>query len=148
MISGLLINPQLISNVGLKQLKYTLEPYKEAQGPLRAVQKFAIILMTTQGSDSLRPWFGTKMSRLSRMNIVDRVETELFIRDQVTEGVRQFFKLQAEESVQNAQTADDLITSIELLEVDINTANQVSVVIKLTPAKYSAVIYSIPVGGN
>jgi hypothetical protein len=148
MISGLLINPQLISNVGPKQLKYTLEPYKEAQGPLRAVQKFAIILMTTQGSDSLRPWFGTKMSRLSRMNIVDRVETELFIRDQVTEGVRQFFKLQAEESVQNAQTADDLITSIELLEVDINTANQVSVVIKLTPAKYSAVIYSIPVGGN
>ena len=104
--------------------------------------------MTTQGSDSLRPWFGTKMSRLSRMNIVDRVETELFIRDQVTEGVRQFFKLQAEESVQNAQTADDLITSIELLEVDINTANQVSVVIKLTPAKYSAVIYSIPVGGS
>lgn len=148
MISGLLINPQLISNVGPKQLKYTLEPYKEAQGPLRAVQKFAIILMTTQGSDSLRPWFGTKMSRLSRMNIVDRVETELFIRDQVTEGVRQFFKLQAEESVQNAQTADDLITSIELLEVDINTANQVSVVIKLTPAKYSAVIYSIPVGGS
>lgn len=148
MISGLLINPQLISNVGPKQLKYTLEPYKEAQGPLRAVQKFAIILMTTQGSDSLRPWFGTKMSRLSRMNIVDRVETELFIRDQVTEGIRQFFKLQAEESVQNAQTADDLITSIELLEVDINTANQVSVVIKLTPAKYSAVIYSIPVGGN
>ena len=148
MISGVLINPQLISNVGPKQLKYTLEPYKEAQGPLRAVQKFAIILMTTQGSDSLRPWFGTKMSRLSRMNIVDRVETELFIRDQVTEGVRQFFKLQAEESVQNAQTADDLITSIELLEVDINTANQVSVVIKLTPAKYSAVIYSIPVGGS
>ncbi len=148
MISGLLINPQLISNVGPKQLKYTLEPYKEAQGPLRAVQKFAIILMTTQGSDSLRPWFGTKMSRLSRMNIVDRVETELFIRDQVTEGVRQFFKLQAEESVQNTQTADDLITSIELLEVDINTANQVSVVIKLTPAKYSAVIYSIPVGGS
>ena len=148
MISGLLINPQLISNVGPKQLKYTLEPYKEAQGPLRAVQKFAIILMTTQGSDSLRPWFGTKMSRLSRMNIVDRVETELFIRDQVTEGVRQFFKLQAEESVQNAQTADDLITSIELLEVDINTANQVSVVIKLTPAQYSAVIYSIPVGGS
>ena len=148
MISGLLINPQLISNVGPKQLKYTLEPYKEAQGPLRAVQKFAIILMTTQGSDSLRPWFGTKMSRLSRMNIVDRVETELFIRDQVTEGVRQFFKLQAEESVQNTQTADDLITSIELLEVDINAANQVSIVIKLTPAKYSAVIYSIPVGGN
>ena len=148
MISGLLINPQLISNVGPKQLKYTMEPYKMAEGPLRAVQKFSVILMTTQGSDTLRPWFGTKLSRLSRMNIVDRVETELFIRDQVTEGIRQFFKLQAEESTQNAQTANDLITSIELMEVAINDANQIYVVIKLTPAKYSSVVYSIPVGGN
>ena len=148
MISGLLINPQLISNVGPKQLKYTLEPYKEAQGPLRAIQKFAVILMTMQGSDSLRPWFGTKISRLSRMNIVDRVETELFIRDQVTEGIRQFFKLQAEESRQNDQTADDLITSIELLSIKIDSGHNITVQIKLTPAKYSAVIYSIPVGGN
>ena len=119
-----------------------------AEGPLRAVQKFSVILMTTQGSDTLRPWFGTKLSRLSRMNIVDRVETELFIRDQVTEGIRQFFKLQAEESTQNAQTANDLITSIELMEVAINDANQIYVVIKLTPAKYSSIVYSIPVGGN
>ena len=148
MISGLLINPQLISNVGPKQLKYTLEPYNKAEGPLRAVQKFAVILMTTQGSDSIRPWFGTKLSRLSRMNIVDRVETELFIRDQVTEGIRQFFKLQSEESVQNAQEADDLITGIELLDVNINEANQIYVRIKFTPAKYSSVVYSIPVGGN
>ena len=148
MISGLLINPQLISNVGPKQLKYTLEPYNKSEGPLRAVQKFAVILMTTQGSDSIRPWFGTKLSRLSRMNIVDRVETELFIRDQVTEGIRQFFKLQSEESIQNAQDADDLITSIELLDVNINEANQIYVRIKFTPAKYSSVVYSIPVGGN
>lgn len=143
MISGLIINPRLEKNVGPVEVLYTLDPYDKAEGPVRAMQKFTVILMTTVGTDSFRPWFGTYISRLCRMNIINKTETQLFVRDQVSEAIRQFFKLQSEEYAQNTQTADDLITSIELLELTINDQNQIFLKIKFTPARYASVVYSM-----
>ena len=130
MISSLIINPRLEQNIGPVRLHYTLDPYDKAEGPIRAMQKLAVILMTTVGSDPIRPWFGTYISRLARMNVVDRTETKIFVRDQVSEAIRQFFKLQSEESQQNNQTADDVISSIELVELDLNSNNEIFMRIK------------------
>lgn len=143
MISGLIMHPRLESNVGPQRVGYTLDPYDKVEGPLRAMQKFTVILMTSIGTDPLRPWFGTRISKLVRMNIIDLTETQVFIRDQVSDAIRQFFKLQNAENSQNTQTADDIITSIELISIDINNANQISLTIRFTSAKYSSVIYSM-----
>lgn len=143
MISSLIMNPRLEPNVGPEKLNYTLDPYDKAEGPLRAMQKFAVILLTTVGSDPIRPWFGTYISRLCRMNVVDRTETKIFVRDQVSEAIRQFFKLQSEEATQNRQTADDVITSIELVDLDLSADNNVFLRIKFESIKYSSVIYSM-----
>ncbi|MBR3599572.1 MAG: hypothetical protein IKL53_06810 [Lachnospiraceae bacterium] len=143
MISSLIMNPRLEPNVGPAKLNYTLDPYDKAEGPLRAMQKFAVILLTTVGSDPIRPWFGTYISRLCRMNVVDRTETKIFVRDQVSEAIRQFFKLQSEEATQNRQTADDVITSIELVDLDLSADNNVFLRIKFESIKYSSVIYSM-----
>lgn len=145
MISGLIINPRLEGKVGPVEVKYTLDPYDKAEGPVRAMQKFTVILMTTVGTDPLRPWFGTYLSRLCRMNIVDRTETQIFVRDQVSEAIRQFFVLQSAESSQNIQSSDDVISSIELVNLDINDANQISLEIKFVSAKYSSIIYSMKI---
>lgn len=143
MISSLIMNPRLEPDVGPVKLNYTLDPYDKAEGPLRAMQKFAVILLTTVGSDPIRPWFGTYISRLCRMNVVDRTETKIFVRDQVSEAIRQFFKLQSEEATQNRQTADDVITSIELVDLDLSADNNVFLHIKFESIKYSSVIYSM-----
>lgn len=145
MISGLIINPLLEPNKGRIEVKYTLDPYTKVEGPLRAMQKFTVILMTTVGTDPLRPWFGTYISRLCRMNIVDRTETQIFIRDQISEAIRQFFLLQSGESSQNKQSADDLISSIELVNLNIDAANTITIEIKFVSVKYTSVIYSIKI---
>jgi len=145
MISGLIMTPRLESNIGPVRVTYTLDPYDKVAGPLRAMQKFTVILMTGVGTDPIRPWFGTKLSKLVRMNVVDTTETKVFVRDQVSEAIRQFFKLQSLESSQNTQTADDIITSIELISLDINAANQISITVRFTPAKAASIVYSMKV---
>lgn len=145
MISGLIMTPRLESDIGPVRVKYTLDPYDKVAGPLRAMQKFTVILMTGVGTDPIRPWFGTKLSKLVRMNVVDTTETKVFVRDQVSEAIRQFFKLQSLESSQNTQTADDIITSIELISLDINAANQIFITVRFTPAKAASIVYSMKV---
>lgn len=148
MIKGLLINPQLEKNVGKQLVTCTLNPYITAEGPIRAMQKFLVILLTTVGSDSMRPWFGTYMPQMLHMNIVNRTETQLFIREQVSEAIRQFFKLQSGEATQNNQEAIDLISSIELTDLTINNSNQIFLNIKFTPIKQESIIYSLKLGGT
>lgn len=148
MIKGLLINPQLEKNVGKQLVTCTLNPYTTAEGPIRAMQKFLVILLTTVGSDSMRPWFGTYMPQMLHMNIVNRTETQLFIREQVSEAIRQFFKLQSGEATQNNQEAIDLISSIELKNLTINNSNQIFLNIKFTPVKQESIIYSLKLGGT
>lgn len=148
MIKGLLINPQLEKNVGKQLVTCTLNPYVTAEGPIRAMQKFLVILLTTVGSDSMRPWFGTYMPQMLHMNIVNHTETQLFVREQVSEAIRQFFKLQSNESTQNNQEAIDLISSIELTDLTISNSNQIFLNIKFTPAKQESIIYSLKLGGT
>lgn len=148
MIKGLLINPQLEKNVGKQLVTCTLNPYTTAEGPIRAMQKFLVILLTTVGSDSMRPCFGTYMPQMLHMNIVNRTETQLFIREQVSEAIRQFFKLQSGEATQNNQEAIDLISSIELTDLTINNSNQIFLNIKFTPVKQESIIYSLKLGGT
>lgn len=148
MIKGLLINPQLEKNVGKQLVTCTLNPYTTAEGPIRAMQKFLVILLTTVGSDSMRPWFGTYMPQVLHMNIVNRTETQLFIRGQVSEAIRQFFKLQSGEATQNNQEAIDLISSIELKDLTINNSNQIFLNIKFTPVKQESIVYSLKLGGT
>ena len=148
MIKGLLINPQLEKNAGKQLVTCTLNPYTTAEGPIRAMQKFLVILLTTVGSDSMRPWFGTYMPQMLHMNIVNRTETQLFIREQVSEAIRQFFKLQSSEATQNNQEAIDLISSIELKDLTINNSNQIFLNIKFTPVKQESIIYSLKLGGT
>ena len=148
MIKGLLINPQLEKNVGKQLVTCTLNPYTTAEGPIRAMQKFLVILLTTVGSDSMRPWFGTYMPQMLHMNIVNRTETQLFIREQVSEAIRQFFKLQSGEATQNNQEAIDLISSIELKDLTINNSNQIFLNIKFTPVKQESITYSLKLGGT
>ena len=148
MIKGLLINPQLEKNIGKQLVTCTLNPYTMAEGPIRAMQKFLVILLTTVGSDSMRPWFGTYMPQMLHMNIVNRTETQLFIREQVSEAIRQFFKLQSGEATQNNQEAIDLISSIELTDLTINNSNQIFLNIKFTPVKQESIIYSLKIGGT
>lgn len=148
MIKGLLINPQLEKNVGKKLVTCTLNPYTTAEGPIRAMQKFLVILLTTVGSDSMRPWFGTYMPQMLHMNIIDKTETQLFVREQVSEAIRQFFKLQSDEATQNNQEAIDLISSIELTDLTINNSNQIFLNIKFTPVKQESIIYSLKLGGT
>lgn len=148
MIKGLLINPQLEKNVGKQLVTCTLNPYTTAEGPIRAMQKFLVILLTTVGSDSMRPWFGTYMPQMLHMNIIDKTETQLFIREQVSEAIRQFFKLQSDEATQNNQEAIDLISSIELTDLTINNSNQIFLNIKFTPVKQESIIYSLKLGGT
>lgn len=148
MIKGLLINPQLEKNVGKQLVTCTLNPYATAEGPIRAMQKFLVILLTTVGSDSMRPWFGTYMPQILHMNIVNRTETQLFIQEQVSEAIRQFFKLQSSEATQNNQEAIDLISSIELTDLTITNSNQISLNIKFTPVKQESIIYSLKLGGT
>ena len=145
MISGLILTSRLESNVGRVLVSYELDPYDRAEGPIRAMQKFVVILMTTVGTDPLRPWFGTQMPQLCRMNIVDRAETRIFVQDQVSEAIRQFFKLQSGEYSQNVQTADDIITAIELTDLTIDTGNYISLTLRFTPAKYSSIVYSMKI---
>lgn len=148
MIKGLLINPRLEKNVGKQLVTCTLNPYTTAEGPIRAMQKFLVILLTTVGSDSMRPWFGTYMPQMLHMNIVNSTETQLFIREQVSEAIRQFFKLQSGEATQNNQEAIDLISSIELTDLTINNSNQIFLNIKFTPVKQESIIYSLKLGGT
>lgn len=145
MISGLLITSRLKPGYGPEKVSYTLNPYDKAQGPIRAMQKFAVILMTTKGTDPLRPWFGTYLTKLYRMNVQLNGETLTFVRDQISSAIKQFFQLQAKESVQNkeAQETYDLVDSITVTDISLDAENHINVTLLFNLVDYGAVYYSI-----
>lgn len=143
MITSLMINPRLSTTK--KEVKYTIDPYDKAQGPVRAMQKFTVILLTTQGTDELHPWFGTELPSITRMNMANKEEIKLFVKDQVSSAISQFFRLQAGEAKQNTQTVFDVITDIELVGIRVSQFNRLAIDIRFTPAKRESVIYSLEV---
>lgn len=144
MISGLIMNPRL-NPLDIRQVFYTMDPYDKSEGPVRAMQKFTVILLTTKGTDALHPWLGTQMSSLPRMNLTQGTELKLFVKDQVNEAISQFFRLQAQERTQNDQTVYDVITDIEFLGVEVKDKNRLAVTVRFTPAARESVIYSLDV---
>lgn len=142
MKKSVLMQPLLTYKRGATRVIYETNPYKIAAGPLRSMQKYAVIALTAKGSDSLRTWFGTNLSDLPLMNMYDTKAIELFIRDEVREATRQFFLLQNQES---NLAKEDIIESIELHSISINGVNNVQIEIMFYPLVGSSVTLSLEV---
>lgn len=146
MIQGLGLNKLFLNNnnSNVKQeIKYTLYTKDGIAGPLRAMHKFVVIMLTTKGSDPLHPWFGTYINDMITSNTNNKEETILSIREEANEAIKQFFKLQALEGTSNYQTDVDVINSIEILNIDIDIHNKVTMTIKFKPLKESSIVFSI-----
>lgn len=142
MKKSVLMQPLLSYKRGTVRVIYETNPYGVAEGPLRSMQKYSVIALTTQGSDKLRPWFGTKLSEVPLMNVYNTKELELFIRDQVKEATRQFFLLQNGDTT---LSSEDVIDSIELKGVSIKNTNNILIEIRFYPLKGDSITLSLEV---
>lgn len=142
MKTGVLMQPLLSYQRGTVRITYETDPYLRAEGPIRSMQKFAVIALTTKGSDAIRPWFGTNLSQLPLMNMYNEREVELFIRDEVREAIKQFFIIQSDDT---GLTTDDIIDSIELINISINSRNNILIEIMFYPQNGDAIKYSLEV---
>lgn len=140
MKKGVLMQPKLSYRRGAVRVTYETNPYGIAEGPIRSMQKYAVIALTTKGSDSIRPWFGTRLSELPLMNMYNTTEVELFIKDEVKEATRQYFLLQ---NAEPNLTPDDIIDSIELQGISINNRNNIVIVIRFYPLTGTAIALSL-----
>ena len=111
--------------------------YSEAVGVLPPIQRFATILLSTLGSDPVRPWLGTKFNQLPRMNIVNKTELHSFVSGEVDKAKVQFFTLQDEET--DVLTQDDIISTIDLVSVDILEGSRIVVNILFKPLTTEAI---------
>lgn len=146
MLSCLLINPLLREN-SIQQVKYTLDPYTVASGPIRGIQKFTVILMTTQGTDKIRPWFGTRMPEVTLMNAVNKDGIKLFVKEQLESAIQQFFDIQKEESNYHSDSQDvyDIILTIEVVSIDITEDYRIDAKVKFTPATRDSILLSLEI---
>ena len=140
MKQGVLMQPMLTRSSSAQAVTYTTDPYKKVLGPLRSMQKYAVILLTTKGTDPLRKWFGTNLSKLPLMNMYDETAVKLFIKDEVKDANTQFLTIQKDDS---GLTANDIITSIELVGVTITSTNNIKIELMFYPQVGTAVSYSI-----
>lgn len=129
-----------------KKIAYRLLEATPMKGPLRSMQKFVVILMTGIGSDPLHPWFGTKLSRMNRMNMTNTNELTYFIKEQCMSGINQFFNLQAQEAKQNSQTNLDVINTIELTKIEVNKQTRnINITFRIKPLKSEAIEYTLEI---
>lgn len=111
--------------------------YTEATGVLPPIQRFASILLSTLGSDPVRPWLGTDFNKLPRMNIVSEEDLNDFVSAEVDKAKVQFFALQTEEAA--TMSNDDVISSISLNGVSILEGSRVVVNILFVPLTSEAI---------
>lgn len=111
--------------------------YSEAVGVLPPIQRFATILLSTFGSDPVRPWLGTNFNQLPRMNIVNKEELHSFVSTEVDKAKVQFFTLQDEET--DVLTQDDIISTIDLVGVEVLEGSRVVVNILFKPLTTEAI---------
>ncbi|MDD2230753.1 MAG: hypothetical protein PHY48_15310 [Candidatus Cloacimonetes bacterium] len=141
MKKGILMQPRLSTRKGAMRVTYDTNPYVYAKGPIRCMQRYAVIALTTKGSDALKPSFGTRLVELPLMNMYNEVEMQLFIKDQVKDASKQFFLLQDSE----LNSAVDVVTSIELESVYISEQNTIVIKIRFYPLTSDAVTLSLEV---
>lgn len=139
--SGVLIEPRFKENRALCQVTFETNPYDIAQGLVRNIQKFMVIMLTTKGTDVIRPWFGTYFSSLPRTNIGSPADIKLFVKDQVADAQAQFIKLQGTD----AKTLDavDTVTNITISDIVITSTNKVAVYLLFTGGSQEAITVSL-----
>ena len=143
---SLLIQPKLDRNYGpqgRQRVMYATDPYNLAEGAVRAFQRFCAIALSTKGTDTLRPWLGTELPQLPRYNIHMVDEMKLFVRDQVRDAIKQFFILQREE--QDSYAEEDIMTAIDIISIDINDRNKVTIQLRFTPQNLQGILLSLEV---
>ena len=137
------MEPLMSYKRGKTRVTFETNPFLKAVGPIRSIQKYAVIALTTKGSDSLLPWFGTQLSQLPLMNMYNKTELTLFIKDEVASATKQFFTLQQNDADTLAQA--DVIDSIELISINISDAGNVSIEIMFYPLVGESIKYSLEV---
>lgn len=148
MKKSVLIQPLLSRAPGPMRVRYALNTENVAEGPVRAMQRFIAIALTTAGTDPFRPPFGTKLNHVIRMNAnpkneASKRELELFIRDNVNDAIGQFFIFQ--EAELSTLYEEDIITSIEIQSIEIHDDFTIMVIIRFYPKDGDAVTLSLGV---
>ena len=122
---GILMEPYLQEGSGYKLIAFETDPYSYAVGPIRAVQKFSVICLTSVGTDPLNPKFGTNIPRIARSTTSDKGALQALIKKEINSAIDQFFRLQAKEIDQ--LTDHDRITRITLESVEVDNLNKVRI---------------------
>ena len=130
--TGVLIEPRFRKSGGIIRVTYETNPYDKATGLLRIVQKFSVILLTTKGSDKVRPWFGTYFPVLPQMNIGVKADLDIFVKDQVADAKSQFDILQSEDK--STLSPDDYLQDVKILGIEVVNTNNVVVSLRFISA--------------
>lgn len=142
MKKGVLIQQRYNAKGVVTKVKYTINPYDSAQGLLRVVQRYAVILLTTKGTDPIRPWFGTNFNAILQSNISSTRQTELYVRDCVSDAQTQILDFQNSEVGLNE---DDKLQSVQLTNFTIDEDSHLIVTLKFTG--YSKEAITVSLGG-
>ena len=136
------MHPMLVTSGLLQRVTFETDPYSTAEGVLRNVQKYCVILLTHVGTDKLHPKFGTDLASLPLMNIHSYAEIRLFINDQIKSASEQFFSIQ---NMDKTLSSIDVLTSVELVSINITDTNKISITLKFIPKMAEAITLSIRV---
>lgn len=132
-----------INAIGLRtKVTFETDPYSIATGALRNMQKYCAILLTTKGTDKLRPNFGTNLVDLQGMNIQTTSETRLFITDQINSANSQFFAIQ---NADRTLLEDDIMLNVTLIDISISSTNKIIISLLFTPKTTKAITMSLNV---
>jgi hypothetical protein len=137
---GVLMQPRLDASGNIVLVKYDTNPYQYAVGVIRSIQKFSVVLLTTKGTDPIRPWFGTLFSSLLKMNITNKTDLDVFVNDQVDDAKNQFFTLQNEDTT---LIEVDRISNIKLVSVELSETGAISVTIRFYASSGDSVTISV-----
>lgn len=143
---SLLIQPRLkraFGTHGPVSVTYDTDPYNLAYGAVRAFQRFAAIALTSVGTDSIRPWFGTALPQLPMYNIHVEDEMKMFVREELQKAIQQYFTIQSIES--STYTDEDMISAIDIISVDIYNRNRISAKLMFTPKNMQAILLALEV---
>lgn len=124
------------------KISFVVDPYTIAEGAVRNIQKYCVILLTLPGSDTLRPTMGTYFANIPRMNIRTKDAMRLFIHDQVEAATRQFFSIQSDMS---GLVDDDKLSGVEIADISFSTDNKITVILKFNTLTSEAVLLSLKV---
>lgn len=136
-----LMQPKLVNKRGAVRITYSTDPYLIATGALRSMQRFAAIALTTRGTDTIRPWFGTILPQFPLMTMGDRVTILAEARAELQDAISQFFIIQ--DSMVDQLADADLIDTIDIVDVRIQNYNSLYMEVRFYPRNSAAITLSI-----